>query len=73
LRDQKGWKIAGHSEIEAVGKFPIVGPFTVGAKIGDRSLDLDGDEIAVLAKSEDIGTTAIGEREFEKADIAKLG
>src|SRR5947207_7154173 len=44
IRDQKGWKIARHSKIQAVGKFSIARPFTIGTKIGDRSLDLDDNQ-----------------------------
>src|SRR5437763_5186773 len=50
IRDQKGWKIAGHSKIQAVGKFSIARPFTIGTKIGDRRLDLDRNQFASLAE-----------------------
>lgn len=70
--NQESRKIARHSKIEAVGKFSIARPFTVGAEICHRSLDLYGDDIAGPAKGEDIGASTIGEREFDKARIAEL-
>ena len=36
-------KSFGDGEIEPVGKVAVVGPFAVGAEIGDRAFDLDDD------------------------------
>jgi hypothetical protein len=72
IRDQKGWKIAGDSKIQAVGKFSIARPFAIGTKIGDGRLDLDGDQFASLAERKDIGAATVGERKFEEAGITEL-
>jgi hypothetical protein len=72
LRDQRGRKPARHGETQAVGKFAIVRPFVVGAKIGDRTLDFDDNQVAALAERQNIGAAAVGEREFDEARIAEV-
>ena len=56
---------------KAVGKIAVGDPLAVGAEIGDGALDFDNYEIAGLAECENIGATAVGEREFHQADIAE--
>src|SRR5437868_3677736 len=70
--DENGWELVRHSEVKPVREFPIAGPFTVGAEIGHRALDLDNDEIAGFAKRQNVGPLSVGERKFGEAGITEL-
>src|SRR4029079_12405196 len=60
------------SKVEPVCELPIAGPFAVGAEIGNRTLDLDDDEIARLAERQDVGAAPVGQGEFDEAGITEL-
>jgi len=65
LGDQLLRKMARDREIKTIGKIAVTLPLAVGAKIGDRALDLDDDEVTGLAEPEDVGAAAVEEREFD--------
>ena len=70
--DQYLWEAVRDSEVEAVRKVAVGCPLAVGPKIGRRNLDLDDDELARSAKSENIGASAVGERELDQTCVTKL-
>lgn len=72
LRDQRDRKSACYGEVQAIDELPITRPFLIGAEIGYRALDFDGDYVPSSAKSEDIGTASICQREFDKTRVAEL-
>ena len=72
LGDQPLRKMARDREIKTIGKIAVGRPFVVGAKVGDRALDLDDHEIAGPAEPEDVGTAPVEEREFNETGIAEL-
>jgi hypothetical protein len=72
IGDQRGGKPACDGKVQAVGKFAIARPFSVGAEIGERALDLDSDDLTAPPQSQDIGAAAVGEREFDESGVAKL-
>ena len=42
----------------------VVAPFVVGAKVGDRRLDLDDQQRAVAVDADDVGAPPVGERQL---------
>ena len=51
-------------EEQPVAMQPVVDPFLVGAKIGDRRLDLDDPDFAVAAERHQVGAPARRQRQF---------
>ena len=51
-------------EEQPVAMQPVVGPFLVGAEIGDRGFDFDDDDLAVAAERDQIGAPARRQRQF---------
>lgn len=50
-----GWDRFGDGEEKLVAMAPIVAPFLVGAKIGDRRFDFDDVDRAIFSEGHDIG------------------
>src|SRR5205823_3399968 len=65
-------KIRRDGEKEPVAELPVIGPFAVGAKIGERRFDLDDGDLAAAAERHDVGAATVGEGDLEQAGIAKL-
>lgn len=72
IGDERCWEPAGYGKVQAIGKFAIARPFLVRTEIGDRTLDLDSNDLAASPDSQNIGAASVSEREFDERGIAEL-
>jgi len=72
LGDQELRKVVWNREIKSICKIAVGDPLAIGTEIGDRTLDLDDHEVAVLPKAKNISAATVGERKLQKAGIAEL-
>src|SRR5690606_35904359 len=63
-------KVRWNSEEEPFAPFQILGPFPVGAKVGEAGLDLDRQQLAISPQRHHVDPSATGQGEFGKAGIA---
>lgn len=72
FRNQDLRKVVWNREKQTIGEIAVDHPLAIGAKIGDRVLDLDDHDVTGLSEPEDIGAAPVGERKFDEAGIAEL-
>ena len=65
-------KVVRNREIQTISEIAVGCPFAIGAKIGDRALDLDDHDVAGFSEPKDVGAASIRERKFDEAGIAEL-
>ena len=65
-------KVVRDREIKTICKITVTRPLAIGAKIGDRTLDLHDQQVAGLAESKDVGAAPVDQRKFDEAGVAEL-
>ena len=65
-------KVVRDREIKTICKITVTRPLAIGSEIGDRTLNLDNQEIASPAEPEDVGAAPVEKRKFGEAGITEL-